>query len=176
MIYWDSDQNLTHNIGPGNYSNAEDINNNGVIVGNARMSGSSEQFAAVWDSEGNLTFLNELDPAGNANRAWSISDDGLIVGYSRYTSGGDNIATISYDGLNVVDLNTLVTNMGTTGFVTLNEAYDINANGDIVGVGTLADGTTRAFVLTAVPVPAAVWLFGSALGALGWLSRRKNRT
>ena len=28
--------------------------------------------------------------------------------------------------------------------------------------------------LTAVPLPAAVWLFGSALGGLGWWSRRKN--
>jgi hypothetical protein len=30
----------------------------------------------------------------------------------------------------------------------------------------------RAF--SAVPVPAAVWLFGSALGALGWVKRRKT--
>jgi hypothetical protein len=27
---------------------------------------------------------------------------------------------------------------------------------------------------TAVPVPAAVWLFGSALGMLGWMRRKKN--
>ena len=27
-------------------------------------------------------------------------------------------------------------------------------------------------ILTAVPVPAAVWLFGSALGMLGWMRRR----
>ena len=26
--------------------------------------------------------------------------------------------------------------------------------------------------ISVVPVPAAVWLFGSALGALGWLRRR----
>ena len=27
--------------------------------------------------------------------------------------------------------------------------------------------------ITAVPVPAAVWLFGSGLGVLGWMRRRR---
>ena len=29
------------------------------------------------------------------------------------------------------------------------------------------------FTLTVVPVPAAVWLFGSALGLMGWLGRSR---
>jgi len=33
------------------------------------------------------------------------------------------------------------------------------------------DGQEQLF-LVAVPVPAAVWLFGSALGLLGWVRRR----
>jgi probable HAF family extracellular repeat protein len=58
--------------------------------------------------------------------------------------------------------------------VSLKTAYDINENGDIVGVGVTSIGEERAFLLTAVPVPAAVWMFGSALGVLGWLRRRKQ--
>ena len=83
-------------------------------------------------------------------------------------------AAITYDGVTLIDLNSLVDLTG-TGIVKLDEAFDINENGDNVGIATMADGSQSAFILTAVPVPAAVWLFGSALGALGWIGRRKNR-
>ena len=33
-------------------------------------------------------------------------------------------------------------------------------------------GTTMTVETTPIPVPAAVWLFGSALGLLGWVRRR----
>lgn len=35
-------------------------------------------------------------------------------------------------------------------------------------------GITGNFKITVVPVPAAVWLFGSALAGLGWLRRRQT--
>ena len=40
--------------------------------------------------------------------------------------------------------------------------------------GTRVDFVAGAILGTVVPIPAAVWLFGSALAALGWL-RRKTR-
>jgi hypothetical protein len=48
---------------------------------------------------------------------------------------------------------------------------------NIVNFSVSTDGTTPALALdniavTAVPVPAAVWLFGSALAGLGWMRRK----
>ena len=35
------------------------------------------------------------------------------------------------------------------------------------------DGSISGVVVSAVPIPAAVWLFGSALAGLGWLRRKR---
>ena len=50
----------------------------------------------------------------------------------------------------------------------------VDPNGPFYGAAkfqSTGDGTKSAWV-AAVPVPAAVWLFGSALGFLGWAKRR----
>jgi uncharacterized membrane protein len=179
--YWDENQNLDQFdiAASADYSTAEQINNNGLIVGGSRMpSTGNTLFAAAWDTSGNISFLNNFNAGSFGSKAWSVNDAGVLVGYDQFASG--NIATdptkttafVSLDGTNMVDLNTLVDLTG-TGLVTLSMAYDVNANGDIVGVGLTSTGEQKAFMLTAVPIPAAVWLFGSALGLLGWVRRRK---
>lgn len=44
-----------------------------------------------------------------------------------------------------------------------------DALGDAIAFATLSDSVA----VSAVPVPAAVWLFGSALAGLGWLRRKQ---
>ena len=171
--YWDSDQNLNQFQNAAGYSTAEQINNNGLIVGTTReIATGNTLLAATWDTAGTETVLGGIGAFGS--KAWSVNDSNQIVGYDQIASGAENRrAFVSFDGSNIVDLNSLVDLTG-TGLVSLNEAYDINANGDIVGYGVDANGNEQAFLLTAVPVPAAVWLFGSALGMLGWVRRRKT--
>lgn len=174
LAYWDENGLInSYTSAGGTYSTGQDINNNGIIVGNGRTATSGNlQYGMVWDRDGNL--LQVMDTfGGNRSRAWAINEDGTIVGFARDGSGAHR-ALVSYDGgASIIDLNSVL-NRTNHGFVSLDEAFDINENGQIVGVGTLANGETRAFMLTAVPVPAAVWMFASGLGLLGWLRRRQT--
>lgn len=151
----------------GTYSTGQQINNSGVVVGNAFDNTNSDR-AAIWDANG-FRFMDDL--GGGGGRSWSINDLGVIVGHS-FDAGLTKRATVSFDGQAVVDLNTLVNNLA--GWSLLTDAYDVNEIGQIVGYG-IYNGEERAFLLmtTAVPVQAAAWLFGSAIGLLSWLRRRQ---
>lgn len=171
MAHWEADGTLNSVTTSGTYSTAQQINNNGLIVGNGRVAGSNTQYGMIWDS-GALTVLGDL--GGNGSRLWSVNDAGVAVGWARDATNTKR-AIITYDGgATIVDLNTQLNGLGLGDFSVLNEAYDINENGEIVGYGTLSDGSQGAFVMSIVPIPAAVWLFGSGLAGLGWLARRRR--
>jgi len=66
------------------------------------------------------------------------------------------------------------------GFITApGGTFDPNALGEYnfgISVGQAGWGVENVRMdVQVVPVPAAVWLFGSALGALGWMRRRTNK-
>jgi hypothetical protein len=83
------------------------------------------------------------------------------------TTGGEEgplfpIANFTFDVIGAIGESTAVTpNIGLVGW--------FNLSGDIAGIPVDYVPST----VNVVPIPATVWLFGSALGLLGWLRRRK---
>ena len=67
--------------------------------------------------------------------------------------------------------------MGVRRFFANSESYVYNTEfvAEYIGYDTISsDPKFGTYLVRAtVPVPAAVWLFGSALAGLGWMSRRQ---
>lgn len=97
-------------------------------------------------------FLNE------STTVWS----GLSVSQ---TIGGDDVSTSGPRTIAAYDFNTFSLVSGVDGLT----AGDVISIGNGIPVGTIGG---EAMFFTVVPVPAAAWLFGSALGLLGWARRR----
>jgi probable HAF family extracellular repeat protein len=157
----------------GTNSSAMAINATGQIVGWSDLTNDIGQHATYWNGA-DMTDLGTLDGANS--QALALNNAGQIVGWSE-TADGSHHATL-WSGDTMLDLNSLLDpSLISAGWV-LSQAAGINDNGWIVGTATnsllgILDG--HAFLLspTAVPVPAAIWLFGSALAGFMGLSRRK---
>lgn len=128
--------------------------------------------AFVTTLSGQMTDLGTL--GGGYSSGMGINSFGQVTGYSN-TVNGSTHAFVTNNGT-MSDLNALLVT-SVTGWE-LYSASGINDVGQITGYG-VHNGLTRAFLLTpvsAVPVPSAVWLFGSGLVGLRSLNRRKNKT
>jgi len=97
--------------------------------------------------------------------------DLLLEGcYGNYSGcfGSETISgTLAGGGL--ADLSVSV---GTGDWLNL-QRVDFRADGDGFGFGTGTVVEIDNINVSAVPIPAAVWLFGSALAGLGWLRRKQ---
>jgi hypothetical protein len=99
----------------------------------------------------------------------SIANSGVVVGY-----GNSNRASLGHQAVRwtqntgLVDLNSLIDqNSGWD----LDEAYDVNENGYIVGSGKF-NGATSNYMLKPVPEPASI--LGLAIGCFAVLNRRRT--
>jgi len=162
----------------GNNSSASGINNAGQIVGDSVIADGITTHAAYWASA--TSAPADLGSLGGESYAKAINSSGQIVGYS-FTADGSRKATL-WDASGIHDLNSyLPADLAAAGW-NLYYATFINDNGVIVGVASSgpnpAASTLGIFQLTptAVPIPGAVWLFGSAIaGLLGGGLRNRQR-
>jgi len=94
--------------------------------------------------------------------------------------GGDDVATgggprsiSAYDFNSVQVINSSDPNVSGTLFIG-NGIPVGSAGSELMVFGAAADGSDLPLPVSIVPVPASVWLFGSALGLLGWSRRKAN--
>jgi probable HAF family extracellular repeat protein len=149
------------------FADARAINSTGQIVGyGSNVASTLPGTHALFYENGVGSDLGTLGgPRGGSAR--SLNNIGQIVGSST-TSGGPGQAFLYENGV-MINLNDL---LPTGSGWMLTEAIDINDSGQIVGYGTIG-GVQHAFLMTPVPLPAAVWLFGS--GVLGLLAAARRR-
>lgn len=177
---------------------AEDINNQGKIVGYNSTSG------LLWDN-GALTDLGQLGIPRSINGSNQVVGSGNIAPGITHAFLWENDAIIDLGTIGIfinsvafdindsgqvvgnlltgsptlrhaflwesgvmTDLNDLID--PTSGWE-LNQAYAINNIGQIVGYG-LIEGEQHAFLLNPVPIPSAVWLLGSGLIGIMGLRRK----
>ncbi|WP_026602449.1 hypothetical protein [Methylomonas sp. 11b] len=141
------------------------INDLGQVAGTSLVTNDEKHaFITTVDDQ-----MMDIGLSGYSSEALGINNAGQAVGYFGDNFGGSKRAFVTLNGV-MTDLNTLIAaNIGWT----LMTAYDVNNSGQIVGVGIAANGVQRAFLLNpiaSVPIPGAIWLFGSAL--LGLVPRR----
>ena len=150
----------------------------------AATGGSTGTYSCVEGAFGGVVGANIC---GNYNFGANKTQESSIDNVGGRTVGGDDIAlgpaqslTGNYSGLApFFGYTGIAGSFGTDwlAFTTRSVTGTGNGTGNAgsgLGNGLSGDGVLLVFEAVAVPVPAAVWLFGSALGLLGWARRKAS--
>jgi probable HAF family extracellular repeat protein len=137
-------------------SSARDVNDAGVVVGEAGTGGADDEVhAVVWDGG----FVADLGEPGQASGAYGVSSHGLIVGYEG-DHLGSNHAMLWKNGVGQL------LDRFTTGFsnaVSINDAEQIL----LTGVPTGAGGTPESFIWEGGPLTGVGPFAGTAINSSG---------
>jgi hypothetical protein len=145
---------------PGSFNDIWDIDGDGVFgEGDGSLINRAPMF---WgDSAGAQAAAQAVTNALGSNDAWSsYGYDGTFTPYQHLGTAGDYYITVWADVLHQPDEDQL------------NGEGSVPAN-DVLG-GSRAYAYVSYEKVGTVPLPAAVWLFLSALTGLGLISKRKN--
>ena len=156
------------------YSEARAINENGWVTGWS-LTESKDYHAFIH----NGTEMVDLGSLGGDTKGLDINNKAQVVG-SGTDAEGKSIAFLYSDGqmFNLIDL---LSPSDRAMLKEIREAASINDDGTIVGRASFwtdeANGKsqTRAFMVSAVPVPGAIFLMGPAIGFLGFMGKRRAR-
>ncbi|MBG1266222.1 DUF3466 family protein [Nostoc sp. WHI] len=135
------------------YSQANDINDSGQVVGISGLTGVDDGRAFLYSSSTGLQDLGRLRPTDLFSFAGGINNLGQVVGFSGtnnnfFAPDGNGLRAFLYSDNTLYDLNDLIAPGSDAGF-TLTAASAINNNGQIAGRGAV-NGELRAFLLTPV--------------------------
>ncbi len=142
----------------GSYANA--VNNKGQVVGLSSIGNPASTFYAThaFLSDPNGGALHDLGSlSSGSSGANGINDAGDVVGYYNDFNISHGQHAFLFTNGTMLDLNTLIVSgsgYATSGF-TMTTAKGISNSGFITGIGTSADGSTHAFLLTPEAVPEA---------------------
>lgn len=163
------------------YSRADAVSADGsTVVGASNSGGATTDEAFRWTSSGGMVGLGDLPGGLVGSQAQGVSADGSVVVGASFTAtsmGNGNEAFIWTEATGMQRLFDVLVAQGATGLSgwTLASVSGISADGlTILGTGYSPLGTQEAFLahISPVPIPPAVWLFGSALGLIGVMRRK----
>ncbi|MEH2286149.1 DUF3466 family protein [Nostoc sp.] len=149
-----SDNGIITNLStfPGDkYSQANDINDLGQVVGSSGLTGVNDTRTFLYSSSTGLQDLGRLRPTDLFSTGLGINNLGQVVGFSGtnnnfFAADGNGLRAFLYSDNTLYDLNDLIA-PGLDAGITLTAASAINNKGQIVGRGAI-NGELHAFLLT----------------------------